>query len=245
MYTRLNHLNISLSYNGTLAAVTEVSTLHKVPLQQWIAQGVPFKFVGDNVDKKKGVRDIRVDHQAELQHMYSMLAVRSRVPSPLDGRSSIDSFATLQVSAFLPTIHDIRAIQDNLVVLVSRIICQNIKHLSIISSVLPAHIQHQYSGEMAKKSEVIVLDVLMKNEAKNADMLDIMQTMQGYLGDNFPLEQRVLSGGDQLTCERQVGAKRHMMDGDTRKDRLDEFEIQTEDWHALMSFLGVSEPKEN
>lgn len=39
----------------TLAAVTEVSTLHKVPLDQWIAQGVTFKFVGNNVDKKKGV----------------------------------------------------------------------------------------------------------------------------------------------------------------------------------------------
>ena len=96
---------------------------------------------------------------------------------------------------------------------------------------------------MAKKSDVIVLDVLMKNEAKNADMLDIMQAVQEYLGEDFPPDQRVLSGGDQLTCERQVGSKRNMMDGDTSRDRLDGFEIQTEDWHALMSFLGVSEPK--
>ena len=72
-------------------------------------------------------------------------------------------------------------------------------------------------------------------------MHDIMHAMQGYLGEDFPPDQRVLSGGDQLTCERQVGAKRHMMDGDTSKDRLDEFEIQTEDWHTLMTFLGVSE----
>ena len=60
VYTRLNHLNVSLSYNATLAAVTEVSKLHKVPLQQWIAEGVTFKFVGDNVDKSKEVRDIRL-----------------------------------------------------------------------------------------------------------------------------------------------------------------------------------------
>ena len=74
-------------------------------------------------------------------------------------------------------------------------------------------------------------------------MLDIMQAMQGYLGENIPPDRRVLSGGDQLTCERQVGSKKHMMDGDTPRDRLDEFKIQTEDWHALMSFLGVSEPE--
>jgi len=224
--------------------VTEVSKLHKVPLQQWIAEGVTFKFVGDNVDKKKGVRDIRVDHQSELQHMYSMLVVRSRVPSPpLDARSAVSDFGSLQPSDFLPTAEDIKAIQDNLVVLVSRILCQNMKHLSFILRVVPAHVTHQYSEENAKKSDVIVLDVLMKNEAKNADMLEIMQAMQGYLGEDFLPDQRVLSGGDQLTCERQLGSKRHMMDGDTSRDRLDEFEIQTEDWHALMSFLGVSEPK--
>ena len=82
----------------------------------------------------------------------------------------------------------------------------------------------------------------MKNEAKQADMLDIMHAMQGYLGEDVPADHRVLSGGDQLTCERQVGNKRHMMHGDTSKYCLDEFEIQTEDWHALMTFLGVSEP---
>ena len=236
-------MNVTLSYNATLAAVTKVSRLHKVPLQQWIAEGVTFKFVGDNVDKMKGVRDIRTDHKAELQHMYSMLVVRSRVLSPPpDSRSSTGSYSSLRPSAFLPTVHDIRAVQDNLVVLVSRILCRNMNHLSFLSKVVPAHITHQYSEEMAKKSDVVILDVLMKNEAKHADMLDIMHAMQSYLGEDFPPDQRVLSGGDQLTCERQVGAKRHMMDGDTSKDRLDEFEIQTEDWHALMTFLVVSEP---
>ena len=221
-----------------------MSKLHKVPLRQWIAEGVPFKFVGDNVDKKKGVRDIRANHQSELQHMYSVLVVRTRVLSPpLDASSSVGGFGSLRPSAFLPTAQDMKAIHNNLVVLVSRILCQNMKHFSFLSKVVPAHTPHRYSEEMAKKSEVSVFDVLMKNETKNADMLDIMQAMQGYLGENFPPDQRILSGGDKLTCERQVGSKRHMMDGDTPRDRLDEFEIQTEDWHALMSFLGVSEPE--
>ena len=71
MYTRLNHLNVTLSYNATLSAVTDVSKLHKMPIQTWISEGVTFKFAGDNVDKMKGVTDIRIDHQSELQHMYS------------------------------------------------------------------------------------------------------------------------------------------------------------------------------
>ena len=67
------------------------------------------------------------------------------------------------------------------------------------SKSVPEHISHIYSKEMEQKSEVIVLDVFHKNETKNSDMLD-MKTMQSYLGD---YSGTVLSGGDQLMCERQ------------------------------------------
>ena len=37
-----------------------------------------------------------------------------------------------------------------------------------------------------------------------------------------------------------MGAQHHVMDGDTPHDRLQLLEPQTEDWHTLMCFLGVS-----
>ncbi len=102
------------------------------------------------------------------------------------------------------------------------------------------HISHKYSQQMACKSDSVVLDVLPMNEAKHSDMLDIMKTLQGYLGDEFPATSRVLSGGDRLISERQSCARRHMMDGDTPRDRLALLEPVCEDWHALMCFLCVS-----
>ena len=45
-------------------------------------EGASLKFVGDNVDNKRGVRDIRSDHHGELKHMYSLLAVKARVKPP-------------------------------------------------------------------------------------------------------------------------------------------------------------------
>ena len=50
-------------------------------------------------------------------------------------------------------------------------------------------------------SDVVVLDILMKNELKHKDMLDIMNMLQGYRGDDYPEDRPVLSGGDQLTVE--------------------------------------------
>ncbi len=59
---------------------------------------------------------------------------------------------------------------------------------------------------------MVVLDVLMKNETKHADMISIMNTMQEYLhvGNDYDEERRILSG-DQVTYECQVGSQKHMM----------------------------------
>lgn len=58
VYSRMNHVGVCMSYTATLNLLNEVSKLHTTPLKQWIADDVLFKFWGDNVDKKKGVRDV-------------------------------------------------------------------------------------------------------------------------------------------------------------------------------------------
>ena len=173
--------------------------------------------------------------------MYSILAGCSRVQaSELARTGCVALLSKLPADTFLPTSEDFAAVRSNLVVLVSRIITRYIDGLSVLSKSVPQHIQHKYSTEMGKKSEVIMLDVLMKNEASRTDMIDVMMCMQDYLGKDYPCERRVPSGGDQLTCERQVGAQRHTMDGDTIQDRLGLLEPVTEDWHCLVCFLSVS-----
>ena len=239
VYTRLNHVNATISYTATIHTVDIISKQCKIPIDLWVKEGHDFKFVGDNIDKKKGVRDIRVDYQGELKHMFSMLAVRSRVPSHLAPSGPCLDLASLPFSVLLPTSHEIQEIQKNLVVLVSRILCQYMKPLSSLSKAVPSHIPHKFSKEMAMKSESVVLDVLPKNEAKHSDMLDIMSALQDYLGQEFPTTKTVVSGGDQLTCERQACAQHHMMDGNSRRDCLALLKPVYEDWHGLMCFLCV------
>ena len=101
---------------------------------------------------------------------------------------------------------------------------------------IPKHIYHEYSDETTQKSEVLVVDVLHKNEAKHDDMQEIMKTIQKYKGQ---YSGTVLSGGDQLTCERQRCTRLHVRDGNTPEDRFDQIEPVIEDWHALLSFLKV------
>ena len=184
---------------------------------QWIREGSPVKIVRDNVDKKKGVRDVRSDHRSKLLYMYSMFTVKERV-SFVDEPNTrpVHHIASVSPSSFLPDKDDLISIRHTLSTLVGRILCKYISCLSQLSKQVTAH---EYSDNMVRCINFF-LDVLMKNEA---DMVDIML---GYLGEDTPPQHKVLSGGDQLTCERQVGAQRHRMDGDTPIERLELVEPQ-------------------
>ena len=94
------------------------------------------------------------------------------------------------------------------------------------------HIPHQYYEEMCEKSETLFLDVLLKQETKHEDMIYIMKEQQKYLGEKFC--GKVLSGGDQLTCERQCSSQRQVICGNTTAEGLRLLEPKSEDWHALM-----------
>ena len=157
-----------------------------------------------------------------MLHMYRILVGRSRTPAPeLQHTGTVSKLEDIPNDSFLPQSTDIQAVKTNLVILVSRILTEYIPTFTFLTNVVPKHILHQYSNKMAEKSEVVVLDVLMKNETKHEDMLDIMRAMQDYLGESYPQERRVASGGDHLTCERQRAAKKHHMDENTKKDRLE------------------------
>ena len=241
IYSRLNQVGACVSYNKTLNLVEDISKYHAQPLSEWIANKIPFKFWGDNVDKKRSVRDVRHDHQGELVHMYSILAGRSRTADATFSRTEqIASLSSISSSSLLPTKLNIELIKQNLVVLVGRVLTKYVDVLKPLSKVVPSHITHKFSEEMAEKSSVVLVDVLFKNEACRSDMIDIMSNMIGYLGSEYPEEHKLLSGGDQLTCERQVSSKSHVKNGDTKNERLDLLEPVIEDWHCLVCLLSVS-----
>lgn len=118
--------------------------------------------------------------------------------------------------------------KKDLVDSISRILPAFRKLLAFLSKVAPQHIQHKSSWEMAEKSQVKVLDMLLKSKAEHSDILDVIKVQ---LGSNYVSWQGSVRGG-QLTCERQMAAQCNVMDGDTRDDRLE--------LHCLRCFLGVS-----
>ena len=159
----------------------DVLGLHKVPIQQWINDGAVFKCWGDNIDKQQYVRDLRSDNQDEMLHIRPVLLHQN-----CHSQDSSHNWLAFPPSNFLPSSSDVAAVKDNLAVMVGRILTEYFRALAPFSKVASKHILHNYSGEMSKKLDVVVLDVLMKNEAKHKDILNIMRALQDYLGENYP-----------------------------------------------------------
>ena len=230
-----------MSYSATLSLLDKISELHTAPLSMWTSSNTPFMFWGDNLDKQRRVCDVRSTRHGALLHMYSILAGCSRTTDPtLCQTGHVASLSSISPNSLLPTHSDFSCIKVNLVVLVARLLTQYMKDLRPFSKSVPRHIDHKYSKEMSQKSTVVVVDVLKKNEACRNDMVDIMMKMQEYLGEEYPSDHHILSGGDQLTCERQIASILHRKDGDTMQERLGIFEPVTSDWHCMVVLLSVS-----
>ena len=137
VYLHLNHVNVCLSYSAVLRLVTEISKRNVLPLQRWLMEGAVVKFIGDNVNKTRGVRDIRSDHHSVMKHMFSVLVTKLLVTIPV-----VETFTPPPVlsseplSSFLPSSADVHAIQSNLIIIFSRIICTYIKALAPLSQSL-------------------------------------------------------------------------------------------------------------
>ena len=176
-----------MSYPATLRLVEQISELHQVPIQKWLENGIILEFIGDNVNKKKRVRDERSDNQSEMVNMYSILAVKSRLPTlSLPKIGVVANLKSISWKSFVPSSNDVLCVKHNLVVIVCRMLMKFFRDLIPLAKSVPAHILHKYSGEMAKKSEDAVIEVLLKDETRHSDIIDIMSFTQDCLGKTSP-----------------------------------------------------------
>ena len=127
-------MNVCVSYRATLRIMDDVSKLHTIPIQQWISDGVVFKFWGDNLDKQQYVRDLRLDHQNEMLHMFSVVVGKSHTPAPeLSFTGQVSQLTDASSGHFLPRNSDVAAVKNNLVTLVGRILTEYFPSLANFS----------------------------------------------------------------------------------------------------------------
>ena len=118
------------------------------------------QFIGDNVDLTQKASHETVERKKQDHHWFHLMAVKDRVVAEDIPKKSPTDIKKLPLQTFLPSIEDCHNLHTELTVLVARVLVAHLVSFKAFSDLIPQHIEHKCSAEMAKKSEIVSSVVL-------------------------------------------------------------------------------------
>ena len=168
---------------------------------QLLQEGRTFVFVLDNIDWDIKVHDMRSENQNKSVHAVATSVVFDRVTSshlPNDGPKR--NLANCDLKCLLiPTDEEKRSTRERYKIFIGRILCEAFPSFNFLKEVIPVHTPCQYQAEMSSKSVVIPLPVLMKDEKKYSDVVDVLDQQQ--------IGRVVAVGTLRLTCFKKTATR--------------------------------------
>ena len=108
------------------------------------------------IDKRVNPRQMREDHQSRVLNYFFFYAVRDRIDlSSLSDQQPVFNPALVCYDKFLPSASEICQIKKNIAILVGRMLCKHQAFFQLFDDAITPHINHKYSKEVAKTSEVV------------------------------------------------------------------------------------------
>ena len=154
---------------------------------QLLKEGKSFVLVLDNIDWDVKVHDMRSDQQNRSVHAVATSMVFDRVSSSnipdngpkknLNDRHLID-LLTLSVQ-------EIHSMRERYKIFIGRILCESFPAFNFLIDVLQAHSACQHSAEMRTQSVVLPLPVLMKDEKKYSDLIDVLDQLEAWVHELY------------------------------------------------------------
>ena len=115
----------------------------------------------------------------------------------LDDSKPLADITTFTNSNYLLSKDELQLFRHEFTVLVSRVLVEFFPCLS--SLVIPKHIKHRYSEEMATKSVIVNLPIVPFNQSKHADVVQYLEILQDLLTEvHAPEDQYPLNEVSQL-----------------------------------------------
>lgn len=235
-----------------------------------VKQKKTLRGTGDNWDLTVRAHHIRSSAQNKDLHLFaSNLYINRTSFITFDNKSPLDDILTCPRNTFTLNQNDIKMLRENFMVLIGRICTKFCKSFQFFSDVLPDHITHRFSKEMAHQSIVIPLPILNADEKKYDDCVCILRAYENWIYEVYeqanllnhiedaqlpsnsaqqnesgadPLaDVAVLFGGDQLTRVRFAGAKDLLAGAHTPADRFEHCSpFKPAMWHTKASLLQYS-----
>ena len=153
-----------------------------------VKSGRKFVYVVDNIDWEEKVRDMRAYYQNKSVHACATSMVFNRVSSdhlPVNGPQKDIATCNFQEIVSVSD-EEMGTIRSRYKVFIARILVQKFTELLGIKPYIPEDlVLHENSEKTALKSEIIILPVLMKDEKKYSDYVDVLDQLEQWAEDLY------------------------------------------------------------
>ena len=153
---------------------------------EMVKEGKTFVLVLDNIDWEVKVHDMRSDKQNKSVHAVATSIVFDRVASdhlhnvPKNCLSGCNMKDLLKLSD-----EEQICTRERYKIFLGRILCDLFPAFQFLSGVVPVRTPCQYQAEMSIMSEVVPLPVLMKDEKKYAEVVDVLDQLEVWVCCRF------------------------------------------------------------
>ena len=154
-----------------------------------VKAGKKFVYVVDNIDWEEKVHDMRQDYQNKSVHAVATSIVFSRVSSnqlPDNGpQKDIQKCNVREVVSM--SAEELKDIQHRYRMFVARLLIEKFSELASLNSLFVSEIElkHEHSDVTANKSEIMTLPILMKDEKKYSDCVDMLDQLEEWTHDIY------------------------------------------------------------
>ena len=184
-----NELAISLSPTSKIRLLDECNKENKLALVRKIKTCSYCNIVGDNLDIRVQPRIQSSHHKVQDCHYFGILVFFSKMAQQIASMITIppviESDKIDITSCVLNAEEQVQLLSGSYKILLGRLMVKNFPKFHWLNSIIPKHITHTHSATAAMKTEVFQLPLLLKNEAKCEDCVDILNETTGTMNGLF------------------------------------------------------------
>ncbi len=154
---------------------------------QLVKSGHKFVYVLDNIDWEERMHDMRKDVQNKSVHAVATSIVFSRVPNgdlpdsgPQQDLKNCDVKQLVKISEV-----ELEQIRNRYRILVAKLVFEHFPAFAMFKPYVPQATICQYAKEMSAKSEVVTTPVLMKEEKKYSECVDVLDQLEKWTRDIY------------------------------------------------------------
>ena len=182
MIDQLNKYGICLDPTKKYTILDDIGSQFIAKAAEMVRSGHKFVYVLDNIEWEKKVHDMRKDSQNKSVHAVATSIVFSRVPaSNLPDCSPQQDLRECNVRELVAMNEaELDAIRTRYRILLAKILFEHFPAFAKFKPYIPKATECQHHEEMSTKSEVITMPVLMKDEKKYAECVDVLDQLEKW-----------------------------------------------------------------